>query len=599
MSFLNPRTVADGESLNIGKLFNVQYLIPDYQRDFAWSEKQINQLWNDLIEHYKKVAPSDDLTNPQGYFLGAMVAIQEGSNSDWEVVDGQQRLTTLSIIVVIMCEILEKYSKKLPLAHALILGLNNCFKTYHAGGLRPWMSYSDQDTNNAFRKFCIETNSRKERDEVWFALPTKFRKKTSPYFVLNRAFIVGYIQVLKFIKNAGFANRGKRAIAFAQMVLDCLVILRIKAGSYEGAYAIFESLNDRGLRLSQADLVKNELLKVSSTTDRDEVVEYWTNTKQLLSDTPLVMSELLHYSCLHRYGLSKAQGLFAFVKGLLQGGQNPKVIAAGLEEDAHALEQLIVLRPLAWTHKTSQMLDDITKIISVKFSYPMLMALHKKLSASKDDFEKSMKLVMNFLYRFMTVSEGAPERLCWVASEVGRICRDPNLNNHQAMAEISKLFVRESPNDVFAKEFSEFAVANTKLAYFSVYYLEAHMLRGTMPLTHGMESILEHIMPKTPTPKEWPNVASMKHADPGAYNELIWRIGNLLPLPEDINKSIKNKSIAYKISGGTKNYSSSHLVSPNSLRKFMDASQEWDEAAIIKRQLYLATIAPEVWSVTL
>ena len=125
------------------------------------------------------------------------------------------------------------------------------------------------------------------------------------------------------------------------------------------------------------------------------------------------------------------------------------------------------------------------------------------------------------------------------------------------------------------------------------------MLRGTMPLTHGMESNLEHIMPKTPTPKEWPNVASMKHADPGAYNELIWRIGNLLPLPEDINKSIKNKSIAYKISGGTKNYSSSHLVSPNSLRKFMDASQEWDEAAIIKRQLYLATIAPEVWSVTL
>ena len=102
MSFLNPRTVADGESLNIGKLFNVQYLIPDYQRDFAWSEKQINQLWNDLIEHYKKVAPSDDLTNPQGYFLGAMVAIQEGSNSDWEVVDGQQRLTPLSSIVVIM-----------------------------------------------------------------------------------------------------------------------------------------------------------------------------------------------------------------------------------------------------------------------------------------------------------------------------------------------------------------------------------------------------------------------------------------------------------------------------------------------------------------
>jgi len=595
MAFLSPTTVVDGNSLNIGRLFTVKYLIPDNQRELAWGEKQIKQLWSDFIEHYKIVAPSDDLTNPQGYFLGAIVAVQEGVNSDWAVVDGQQRLTTLTTVAVILCEILQKYASNLPQSQALILGLKNCSVAYQNGGLKPWMTYSDAETDIAFNKFCIENFSRKDRKIAWEQLAKKYQKKTSPYFVLNTAFNVAYSQMICFLREANFANRSKRAIAFAQMVLDCIVILRIKAGSYDGAYAIFESLNDRGLRLSQADLVKNELLKVATLNDKDEVSEHWTNAKQLLSDTPIIMSELLHYSCLHRFGQSKAQGLFSFVKSLLNSGQNSKSIAAALEEDAKALEQIVVLRPQTWTAVTAQMLDDITKVISVKFAYPMLMAIHKRFVSNKMDFEKSVKLVMNFLFRYMTVGGGTPERLSFSAAEVGKICRNTSLTNREALDAIKTYFLSESSDETFVKEFYEFSIANTKLAYFTVYYLEAFYLSGTMPLKHGADSNLEHIMPKTPSQKDWPIATIAKQSDPGAYNELIWRIGNLLPLPEDINKSIKNKSINHKMSGGVKNYSTSSLVSPNNLRNFMGSSLHWDEAAINMRQQELSQKAPQVW----
>lgn len=599
MAFLSPDTVADGKSLNVGKLFEVFYLIPNYQRDFAWGEKQIRQLWSDLTDHYRRVAPFDDLVNPQGYFLGAMVAIQEGNKPDWEVVDGQQRLTTLSTLVIVLCEILNKYASQIPQTAALIHGLKNCFVTYQGGALRPWMSYSDQVTNEAFNKLCLGVQSRRARKSVWNGLEKKFHKKTSPYFVLWSAFEVSYSQMITFLRSAPPESRANRAIAFAQMILDCIVILRIKAGSYEGAYAIFESLNDRGLRLSQADLVKNELLKISSANDRDEIVDHWTNAKQLLSDTPIIMSELLHYSCLHRYGASKAQGLFSFVKDLLKSGHNPKVFASGLKEDAIALEQIIVLRPQVWSSQTVQMLDDITKVISVKFSYPMLMAIHKRFGKHKREFEKSVKLVMNFLYRYMTVGGGTPERLSVAASAVGKICRNQAIADAQALKEISFYFTSESPDSTFEHDFKEFSIANTKLAYFSVYYLEAHLLRGTMPLPHGAESNLEHIMPRTPTQKDWPNALASKQVDLGAYNDLIWRIGNLLPLPEDINKSVKNKSISHKLTGGSKNYLTANLISPKSLSIYMGASQEWDEQAIFNRQLNMAKMAPNVWSLAI
>jgi hypothetical protein len=599
MAFLSPTTVVDGNSLNIGKLFNVEYLIPNNQRELAWGEKQIKQLWSDFIEHYKIVAPSDDLTNPQGYFLGAIVAVQENASSEWAVVDGQQRLTTLTTVAVVLCEILKKYASHLPQSKALILGLQNCSVAYQGGGLKPWLVYSDVETNTAFNKFCIENLSRKEQKNEWENLAKKYQKKTSPYNVLHTAFKVGYAELIGFLRESNFANRPKRVIAFAQMVLDCVVILRIKAGSYDGAYAIFESLNDRGLRLSQADLVKNELLKVSSVSEKDEVSEHWTNAKQLLSDTPIIMSELLHYSCLHRYGQSKAQKLFSYVKGLIHKNQNAKSIAAGLEEDALALEQIVVLRPQSWSVATSEMLDDITKVISVKFAYPMLLAIHKRFASSKNDFEKAVKLVMNFLYRYMTVGGGTPERLSFSAAEVGKICRNTNLTNKEVLETIKNYFLSESPDVIFEKEFAEFSIANTKLAYFTVYYLEAFCLSGTMPLKHGAESNLEHIMPKTPSQKDWPLATVAKQSDPAAYTELIWSIGNLIPLPEDINKSIKNKSISHKMTGGTKNYSISNLVSPKSLSKYLSTNLEWDEAAIHKRQQDLSKMAPKVWPLSI
>lgn len=596
MAFLNPKAVVDGQSMNVVQLLPSQYLIPNYQRDFAWGPKQITQLWADLVDHYRRVAPADSLTKPEGYFLGAMVTIEEAGTPELQVVDGQQRLTTLSILVIVLHEALGGYAAKHPQAGAIQYALKNCWVRYDGGSLLPFLGFSDPDTNQAFLDLCVKTTTRQARRGLWSGLPKKHQKTTSPYFALFSAFGVTYQELFAFLRNAKPANRSHRLVSFAQMVLECLVLLRIKASSYESAYAIFESLNDRGLRLSQADLVKNELLKVAAPSDRDDVIESWTNAKQVLSDTPIILSELLHYSCLHRHGEAKAQALFSFVKARLSQGLSAKSFATDLQEDAEALEQLLVQRPATWTANTLMMLDDVTKVIAVKFSYPMLLAVHRRFKSAPQDFERSIRLLMNFLFRFMKVGGGSPEKLALIAGKIGAHCRNASFDSKQALAAMSADFLLEASDKQFTDEFAIYSEANTKQAYFTVYYLERFLLNGTMPLPHGAESNLEHIMPKTPTVVDWPAAHALKASDPGQFNNLVWRIGNLLPLPESINKSIKNKGIAHKLSGGTMNYASSSLKSPNSLKAYLTPAGEWKDSSIEHRQKDLATIAPQVWS---
>ena len=88
-------SVVNGESLDVMTLLASKHRIPPYQRDYVWTRKVVEQLWNDLIAHYKRHSINEKIVDPEGYFLGAMVVIRKQGSNEYEVVDGQQRLTSL------------------------------------------------------------------------------------------------------------------------------------------------------------------------------------------------------------------------------------------------------------------------------------------------------------------------------------------------------------------------------------------------------------------------------------------------------------------------------------------------------------------------
>jgi hypothetical protein len=192
---------------------------------------------------------------------------------------------------------------------------------------------------------------------------------------------------------------------------------------------------------------------------------------------------------------------------------------------------------------------------------------------------------MNFVFRYMKVLGSSIESLARIAADVAA-----KVNNDATASELATMLEKSATDAAFKDAFVQLSVQETKLAYFVVYYLEKRMLNGTIPLQHGDEQNLEHIMPKSPTVTYWPDADAWKKSDAEEYKEYLWRIGNLLPLPASINKSLKNREISYKLKNGSgKEYESDglSLASPKKVRTYLDNGQ-WNKKAIADRQQALA-----------
>jgi hypothetical protein len=291
---------------------------------------------------------------------------------------------------------------------------------------------------------------------------------------------------------------------------------------------------------------------------------------------------LLHYSFLSRHGKAKASELYSKVKEIVPTSAKAKEYALQLKADAEALDKLMHGDAVLFSPATNNMLLDIREALGVKLCYPYLIAAYRTqvtASFNKAIFEAHVRVVMNFAFRYMKVLDGEVGPLASIIQEAIEL-----VVNGKTPTEVGKEFAKAAPDSLFLQELRTASFSNTKLAYFTVCYIESARLSGTVPLPHGKESNLEHIMPRTPNAAGWPHIVATKSADPEQFKEYLWRLGNLLPLPEDINKAIQNKAISYKMLNGTgKSYAACSLASPKDIAPFL-VKGEWTYASIEKRQ---------------
>lgn len=603
MPIVQQNTVVKGSPVNINDLFKPLNEIPVYQRDFVWQGAQVKALWNDLFTHYKEYAnDKEELINPAGYFLGAMVVIEKEDGGADEIVDGQQRLTSLTTIAAVCYDKLKSHSNQDGALSAWAAQLGNQILAQpESGDFSAKLTFSDSEISNFFFESTFRRVKRVEKENYWAEPWCKERlsRKKSSFSKMRDAILVGYKEIDKFLNEVSDGQKKtKRLLSFVQLFIEGVIVLRIKAMSYKNAYAIFESLNNRGIPLSQSDLIKNEILKICDQSDLEEVADCWQNSRQTIESiempqSAISMPDFVHYSFISREGPTKASKLYDRVKTLASNSSHSKRYAEGLEQDAEALSHLTDSFREIWKNETICMLKDIKNVLNVRHCYPFLMAAYRAHSDDKNEFHAYVEAVMNFAFRYMKVIEGPLEVF---STAIGKACE--MIKAGDSIIEIRKHFLMHAPDDIFEKEFEEASFFNTKLAYFTMYYLEKTQLGGTSPLDHGKDQNLEHIMPKTPTEISWSTAFEIKGKSPALFKEYLWRIGNLLPLTAEINKSLKNKPISLKIKNpsGFDYTSGKHdLKSPLTIHEFLD-NGEWTFGSIEQRQKFLAReFATKAW----
>ena len=241
------------ENQTISDLFSCQaiYVIPNYQRQYSWVNEQLEELWSDLYESYIN-------TPEECYFLGSIVVVDDGKGHH-ELVDGQQRITTLMIMLNVLAKTFPDINKN---SDILLKGNLQKIKQliYFDEGINRLQLQIDPNYNTSFKKAIINQDNYEN-----FKYPTQANlKKDDPEYKFVNTAKFFYDKFNELLKSEGQSVLD----GFVNFILFKTNIIKTICTNQSFAIKLFLVLNDRGLELSISDIIKSYILDKYDSNDR-------------------------------------------------------------------------------------------------------------------------------------------------------------------------------------------------------------------------------------------------------------------------------------------------------------------------------------------
>lgn len=253
------------------------FIIPDYQRPYSWTSDQINTLFKDIWEF----TCNEGGTDKEGtYFLGSIV-FYENKNGEQEIIDGQQRITSIFLLLRAIYTKLSKPKEKTEEAKNFINKIEPLI--WKTNKLTGKVEYSSillnskviSETENEVLKKILETGEVNER--------------------LEDNYSKNYNQILELIEEKSVEN-ALMIYQFIYALLNQVIILPITADSQETALTIFSTLNDRGLPLSDADIFKAKIYNhLQGKEEKKEFIEKWKELEENTQNISENIQKLFYY----------------------------------------------------------------------------------------------------------------------------------------------------------------------------------------------------------------------------------------------------------------------------------------------------------------
>lgn len=275
------------QSLTIGELFcnkDALYQIPRYQRPYSWGDEQLSKLWDDLREA-QQFEPK--------YFLGSIITAKPEDASNYlDIVDGQQRLTTLLILLCVCRDMYPEINSDL---------LENDPFAIDSSTIKLSIRLNDR-----FERLRLITHSNHKSDfQDLIITEGKATENKRPY---KKDLRIEQAPKFKFMNTAAFFREKMEELGvveagkFINYIFNNVKIIRIDCQSVSFAIKLFQVLNDRGLDLSNADLIKSFLIgKIHKQYDgdaelrklnEDQFMDDWKSCENMAIDTEDSMNNL-------------------------------------------------------------------------------------------------------------------------------------------------------------------------------------------------------------------------------------------------------------------------------------------------------------------
>jgi hypothetical protein len=549
----------------------LSYHVPPFQRDYSWAEDEWDDLWQDILGLFE---PDGEPAHYMGYLV-----LQSADSKRFDIIDGQHRMTTLSVMILAALGHLQ------DLIAAGADADNNAKRKEQLRN--SYIGYLDPVSLVPRAK--LELNRHNNRFYQTYLVPLDKlpqRGLNASEHLLRKAFL-WFKERIKS-RCGSTTESGKNLAAFLDALVDKLFFTVITVTDELNAFKVFETLNSRGVRLSATDLLKNYLFSVISTQNTHEtelkaLEDRWERIVGLLGSESF--PEFLRVYWNSRNRLVRKSDLFKTIRKRITSRDAAFDLLRSLDQSAAIYAALRDPQDALWNSDEKNTLEQLL-MFNVRQPLAMLMACHEKFhEQDKAAFTRIMKAVgvVSFRYNVICNLQAHEQERLYndIAHKVssGVFAQSSNVIN--ALRDVY-------PDDnrfkaAFAeKELQTTNSRNKKVARYILFEIERQRSGQDFDFESAAYS-LEHILPEHPS-EAWAYIEESKQ------DRLIYRLGNLTPLETAQNKTLGNADYPSKRPG----YHKSVFQITRAVAEHYDT---WDEQKIEARQKQLASVAAGIWKI--
>ncbi|GAA6798245.1 DUF262 and DUF1524 domain-containing protein [Helicobacter pylori] len=536
---------------------NNQLVIPIYQRLYSWEEEQCKQLWDDII----KIGGNDKM---DGHFIGSILYVLDGithSNNILLIIDGQQRLTTITLLLTALRDHLndeDEFLKKF-----------SCQKIQNR-----YLINSDKDSDKKFRLILSES----DKDTLLSLIDKDKRKPSEPSLKI--------VENFKLFGEWISKNTNQLETIFKGLEKLMIVEIALEKGK-DDPQLIFESMNSKGMELMQTDLIRNYIIMETEIEKQESFYnKYWRAMEDELKQSKredLFNKFVRHYLTIKTRVPNINKVYVAFKDYRQKEG-------IGIEDLLKDLQKYCgYFCQIAFKKEADK---DLNKALSflvdleMDVIYPLLLELYSDYSdgvLSKDDFKRSIALIESYICRRAVCGLGTNSLNKVFPSFTKHIQKDQYFESLKAHFGSLTEKQRFPNNDEFKDCFITIDFYKFKKRE---YFFERLENFDTEEPVNTQKCTIEHIMPQTLTEK-WQKDLGQDHER--IHTQYLHTIDNLTLTgynPEYSNKSFQEKQ------GMEKGFKDSPLKLNQSLRDL----KSFGEEEIKKRANDLADLALKIWT---
>ncbi|MFT2696007.1 DUF262 domain-containing protein [Helicobacter pylori] len=526
-----------------------QLVIPIYQRLYSWEKEQCKQLWDDIV----KTGGSDQI---EGHFIGSILYMLDGithSNNALLIIDGQQRLTTITLLLTALRNHLSDEVKRKEIEDHYLIN-------------------SNKDGDKKFRLILSES----DKDTLLSLIDKDRRKPSEPS--------------LKIVENFKLfeewvSNTDKLETIFRGLEKLMIVEIALEKGK-DDPQLIFESMNSKGMELTQTDLIRNYVV-METETEKQEIFynKYWRAMEEEFKQNKKLFDRFVrHYLTIKTREIPNINKVYVALKDYRQKeGIGIEDLLKDLQKYCRYFCQIVFKK-----EANKDLNKDLGFLVDLEMDviYPLLLELYSDYSdgvLSKADFIPIIYLIESYICRRAVCGLGPNGLNKIFASFTKHIQKDEYFKSLKAHFLLLKNNQRFPNND----EFKDcFITINFYKFQKRDYFFERLENFDTKEPVNTQECTIEHIMSQTLT-EEWKRDLGGNFQ--AIHDKYLHTIGNLTLT--GYNEKYSNNSFQEK-----RDMEKGFKQSPLRLNQGLRGLESFGEEEIKKRANDLADLALKIWT---